>query len=176
MAEYRLLKDIDLSDFKQYLGSDYYVSVKGVVYSSKYKRILRGNLSNGYLWFELLVNGKKVNKSQHRLIAECFIPNPNNYPLVRHLNDIKSDVCIKNLAWGTKSDNMKDAVMNGLLKNRPSPRGEKNRNAKLNESQVVSIRNELNNGFTLSDISIKYGVSWAVAYQIKNRLTWKHIA
>ena len=37
----------------------------------------------------------------HRILAQAFIPNPNNYPVVRHLNDNKNDWMLSNLAWGT---------------------------------------------------------------------------
>lgn len=53
----------------------------------------------------------------HRLVAEAFIPNPDDLPLVRHLNDIKSDNRVENLAWGTHSDNMADSIRNGKQSN-----------------------------------------------------------
>lgn len=59
------------------------------------------------------VNGKHYQAYAHRLIAKAFIPNPNNYPLVRHLDDEKDNNEIGNLAWGTQSDNLRDALENG---------------------------------------------------------------
>lgn len=59
----------------------------------------------------------KINRNEqqyaHRLIAKAFIDNPNNYPIVRHLNDDPSNNDIENLAWGTQKDNHDDAVLNG---------------------------------------------------------------
>lgn len=49
----------------------------------------------------------------HRLVAEAFIPNPGNLPVVRHLNDVAEDNRVENLAWGTVSDNHYDRVRNG---------------------------------------------------------------
>ena len=51
----------------------------------------------------------------HRLVAEAFIPNPHNYPVVRHLNDIPDDNDYRNLAWGTQSDNIEDCRKNGNM-------------------------------------------------------------
>lgn len=51
----------------------------------------------------------------HRLLAITFIPNPLNFPLVRHLNDIRIDNRIENLAWGTKEDNALDSIKNGTF-------------------------------------------------------------
>lgn len=49
----------------------------------------------------------------HRLMAVAFLPNPDNLPLVRHLNDDPRDNRLGNLAWGTQTDNMRDCVRNG---------------------------------------------------------------
>ena len=48
----------------------------------------------------------------HRLMGEAFISNPNNYPEVRHINDVPDDNCLENLEWGTHADNMRDASEN----------------------------------------------------------------
>jgi len=50
----------------------------------------------------------------HRLVAEAFIPNPNNLSMVRHLDDIPDhNENLNNLAWGTSYDNVHDAIRNG---------------------------------------------------------------
>lgn len=59
--------------------------------------------------------GRDNRRSVHRLVAEAFIPNPNNYPLVRHLDDDPSNNNVDNLAWGTQRDNMQDCVKHGRL-------------------------------------------------------------
>lgn len=50
-----------------------------------------------------------------RLVAQAFISNPNNYPLVRHIDDNPHNNNIKNLKWGTQMDNMRDCVKHGRL-------------------------------------------------------------
>ena len=59
------------------------------------------------------INGVYKEPYIHRLIAQTFLPNPDNLPLVRHLNDIKDDNRVENLAWGTVFDNHLDCVKNG---------------------------------------------------------------
>ena len=51
----------------------------------------------------------------HILKAKAFLfsPNPLAYNIIRHLNDIKTDNRLENLAFGTQSDNMKDCIRNG---------------------------------------------------------------
>ena len=51
----------------------------------------------------------------HRLVADAFIPNPDNLPLVRHMDDDPSNNRVDNLAWGTQTDNMQDCVRHGRL-------------------------------------------------------------
>lgn len=49
----------------------------------------------------------------HRLVAEAFIPNPDNLPNVLHWNDVPDDNRVENLRWGTQQDNIRDIVRNG---------------------------------------------------------------
>ena len=44
------------------------------------------NEKRGYSSVTLLKNGKQKTKLVYRLIAEAFIPNPNNYPVINHIN------------------------------------------------------------------------------------------
>lgn len=67
---------------------------------------------NGYLTVCL---GRGNRRLVSRLVAEAFIPNPNNLPLVRHLDDNPSNNHVNNLAWGTQTDNMQDCVKHGRL-------------------------------------------------------------
>lgn len=62
---------------------------------------------NGYL--RLMLTPGRVNKSVHRLVAEAFIPNPNNKPYINHINGDKTDNRVDNLEWCTQSENMQHA-------------------------------------------------------------------
>lgn len=52
----------------------------------------------------------------HRLMAEAFVPNPNNYPIVLHIDNDKINTNPDNLAWGTYSENNAQAIRDGLNK------------------------------------------------------------
>lgn len=62
--------------------------------------------SNGYLQVNLRHNKKYKTLLLHRLIAATFIENPNNLPEINHKNEDKTNNCIDNLEWCTKSYNM----------------------------------------------------------------------
>lgn len=81
--------------------------------------------------------GSKHTALVHRLVAEAFIPNPDNKPQVNHLNGNKLDNRVSNLEWTTSSENHLHARKNNLNVN---PKGEKCRGAKLKDIEVVSIR------------------------------------
>lgn len=73
------------------------------------------NISGGYLKVDISKNAKQKQLLIHRLIAEYFIPNPYNKPMVNHINGIKTDNRIVNLEWCTQKENMKHAFKTGLV-------------------------------------------------------------
>lgn len=74
--------------------------------------------SKGHYAVAMWRDKKQQTKFIHRLVAEAFLPNPDNLPVVRHLNDIKEDNTLENLAWGTYADNAQDAIRNGRIPKR----------------------------------------------------------
>lgn len=89
--------------FKDYLG--YRVYLDGTVINKHNKPLIHQKFRLGYIYVTLSLKGKPKKISLHRLIAECFIPNPENKPCVNHKNGIKSDNRIINLEWCTRSEN-----------------------------------------------------------------------
>ena len=80
----------------------------------KEKIIKGGNYSNDYRFVCLRKDGKNSNKSIHRLVANAFIPNPNNYPYVNHKDGNKSNNNVTNLEWCTAKQNLQHAIDIGL--------------------------------------------------------------
>lgn len=80
---------------------------------------------NGYYRVTLAKNGKKTQRYLHRLLAQHFIPNPDNLPQVNHKDGNKLNCNIDNLEWVTIKDNVIHAYKHGLIDH---IRGEKHPN------------------------------------------------
>ena len=81
------------------------------------ERILKQNLTKkGYCSVKLYKNGKGKTYKIHRLVAEIFIPNPENKPQVNHIDGNKQNNCVTNLEWNTNEENFNNAIKINLIK------------------------------------------------------------
>lgn len=92
--------------------SQYYITDTGDVYSrvrpnnyriKKLKTVFGG--TSGYPFVGLWKEGKHYNKMIHRIVAETFIPNPENKPQVNHIDGNKFNNNVSNLEWVTDAEN-----------------------------------------------------------------------
>ena len=94
---------IFIADIKGY-EDEYGATEEGEVYSLKSKKFLIPSLnSTGCFRMTLTKEGVMKTMSVHRIIAETFIPNPNNYPCVYHVDRNKRNNNISNLRRVTRN-------------------------------------------------------------------------
>ena len=86
---------------------NYYVSNYGSIKNIKKNTLLTPYLNErGYLTIFLYNNGQRKRFAVHRVVAEAFLPNPNNLPQINHLDECKTNNNVNNLEWISQKDNL----------------------------------------------------------------------
>lgn len=135
-------------------------------------KILKPSISpEGYTFCSLTVNRKKKMPKVHRLVAEAFIPNPDNKPYVNHIDGCKWNNCASNLEWVTHSENVRHADASGL---RELPRGEEHRATKITDEQVLYIR-ENPDKLNTYQLGEKFGVDPTTIGNIQMGRSHRHV-
>lgn len=156
------------------VNNGYTINIEGKVRNKNNVVMKYYNNACGYLMLSFtsdVVSCGYAGVSIHRLIATHFIPNPENLPQVNHKDGNKHNNAISNLEWCTKSQNIKHAWDNGLLK-AANNKGERHSQCKLTDLQVAEIKaSKEKRKYTAH----KYGVSRATIDNIMCGRLWKHI-
>ncbi len=136
-----------------------------------YPYFLKPVLSNEYPAVGLSKDGKSKTKRIHRLVAEAFIINENNYKEVAHKDGDRENNKINNLYWCTAKENADDKKKHGTYIH-----GEKAYNAKLTKDKILSAKESLKNGVSISTISKKLNVHYSTLYRAIKGKTYKFIS
>src|SRR5690606_22957036 len=130
---------------------------------------LKPSMNGGYKQV-VLQNGGQITRKVHRLVAEAFIPNPDNLPLINHINGVKTDNRPENLEWCDHRHNVDHACRLGLM-----GKGEDLPFSKLTSEDIPVIRNLFRRGQTFDEIAPQFGVDRKTIIDVINKRTWKHI-
>lgn len=118
------------------IETHYSISDDGVIKNILTNRILKQQKTKDYYYaVAIFINGKQKHCRVHRLVAQAFIPNPNNKPYVNHKNGDRGDNRVENLEWCTPSENTQHAVNTGLL----TPRNERSVVQYSLDGQLIKI-------------------------------------
>lgn len=161
-------------------SSTHEISSFGRVKSLKRKnklqtRLMKPQKRNEYLSVHLLIHGIDKNRTIHSLVAEHFIPNPENKPEVNHIGKDENGKITKfdnryfSLEWATQSENMKHAHKNGLV---DQSKGEDHYKSYLTKEQVLEIVNSSKSDSELSEI---YGMPRRCINTIRLGRSWSHV-
>ena len=151
--------------FKTFTLDDYEITKDGKVYNKKWKRYVKPQ-PNGAGYLRVHIAGRMY--FVHRLVAEKYVPNPENKPQVNHkdgnyLNN-KSD----NLEWVTNKENSTHALKNGLMWIE-----ERHPMAKLKKEDVVFIKSHPE--MSRNNLANMFNVSARTITDIRNGKTWKTV-
>lgn len=126
---------------------------------------------NGYATVNLYKENKLKVFKVHRLVAQCFIPNPYSKKTVNHIDANKLNNNLPNLEWATHSENLLHAHRNNLIN---SARGERTISP-LTNKDVLAIRMLRSTGTRCKKLSEMFGIHPNNISKIVNRHTWVHI-
>lgn len=138
--------------------------------------LVKSYFINGYqnLPLKQKKNGKLTSRYVHKLVAEHFIENNNDFCVI-HLNYDKTDNRVENLKWASKIEKARHQFSNPeyikLGRKKPS-------NAKLTETRVKLIKrkiNDPNRRTRLKMIAKQFGISEMQLYRIKTGENWGYV-
>lgn len=165
---------------KQYRNTNYLVSEDGKVYNKKTGRYLKQtNIGWGGYYRVQLGTKNGSPKLVHRLVAEIYLPNPENKPEVNHIDGNKLNNHVSNLEWVTAKENAKHAASLGLKNcfksgNTFSKKGSENHRSVLTLEQVEEIKQKYKPFiYTYKDLTKEYNVSYSTISRILNNRTYQ---
>ena len=136
------------------------------------EKILTAYISNGYYRLELYKNNVGINYSIHCLVAEAFIPNPQNKLTVNHEDGNKLNNFIWNLKWMTSKEQTNHSI--NSLEN--YVHGENCGTHILIEPQVIEILEKYATGnYKQTELAKEYNVNKSTIWNIIHNISWKHI-
>ena len=150
--------------YKKLSIEDYEITQEGQVINKLTGKIVKPQ-RNGKGYLRVSIGGKLM--FVHRIVAEKYIPNPENKPQVNHKDGNKENNCVENLEWVSNQQNRNHAVNAGL-----QIRGEKCPWAKLTEAQVEFIR--AHTELSSKEMAKVFGVSDSNIRAMRRMKSWKH--
>ena len=150
--------------YKRLTLDDYDVTKGGKVINKHTGREIKPQ-KNGKGYYRVGI-GKKL-LFVHRLVAEKYVPNPEEKPQVNHKDGDKTNNNADNLEWVTNQENRSHAMKNGLHLT-----GEKCSWAKLTEEQVRFIR--LHTEISSKEMALTFGISASHVREIRRNESWKY--
>ena len=152
----------DIEGYENLYQISNYGNVKSLI-SGKIRKLSKDRY--GYLFIALSKNDVKKQYKVHRLVAEAFIPNPNNYPQVNHKDEDKKNNAASNLEWCTAKYNANygTAIQRRLLTEKQNPK----------RKEIIDKRRKSNTNHQNTSkqvLCVETGVVYPSTHQIEREL------
>lgn len=150
---------------------NYWVTKEGRVFRGE-KELKKNKGTVGYVTVSIKYNdGNRKVKFVHRLVAEAFIENPENKPIVNHKNLIKTDNRVDNLEWVTAKENNQHAHDNGAFRTNGA-----HHHSIFSDDVVHKICEMIQSGRRTIDIINFMNVPKYLVFDIRTKRIWNHIS
>lgn len=107
-----------MEEWREVIGSNGFLSVSSYGIVRGRRKVLKPQIDvKGYERLRFTIDRVKTSARVHRLVAQAFIPNPDNKPQVNHLDGNKRNNHCSNLEWVTNKENAHHAIENGMFDN-----------------------------------------------------------
>ena len=141
------------------------------------EKLLKIKVNRGGYQVVHLRTNKNWYPTVHKLVAEAFIPNPENKQTVNHINGVKTDNKVENLEWATHSEQVIHAIATGLYKQPDislyTKRGSENPISKIKEEDIPEIKKLRESGMTYREIGEKYNIGISQVFRICKNQSWE---
>lgn len=144
-ANYRIYKNGDVYSIDRTVIKK---KTFGLFHKQRGRKLKPVKTIRGYVRLHLLNNitGNRDLMAVHRLVAFCFIPNPENKPQINHINGVRDDNRVENLEWCTNGEN---TIHSLKFLGRKTVKGRKN------ESVVLNLGHKIRQISIIDDVIIK---------------------
>lgn len=150
---------------------NYWVTKEGRVFRGE-KELKKNKGTVGYVTVSIKYNdGIRKIRFVHRLVAEAFIENPENKPIVNHKNLIKTDNRVDNLEWVTAKENNQHAHDNGAFRTNGA-----HHHSIFSDDVIHKICEMIQNGRRTVDIVNFMNVPKYLVFDIRTKRIWNHIS
>lgn len=163
-----------LKESYEFGGIKYLICSNGDIIGPTGKKLKHRKNEDGYAVVTMgNADIQRSTKFVHRLVAELFLPNPNNLSDVDHLDGNRMNPDLSNLEWVTHKENVRRSYERGSHIGRAV--GEKNPRARLTAEIVLNLRKQYKAGVTIQELVDAYGYPWNTIGNAVKGITWSHL-
>lgn len=149
--------------------NNYVAFENGMIFNLRGERMIGGVNKNGYR--QGIFNGR--NRNHHKVIADCFIPNPDDLRDINHKNGDKLDINVENLERITHLGNVKHAYETGLMQKQCREDHHAHKLTAKDVEYIRSVYSKRDPHYGAVALANKFGVDRTTIHDIVNERSWR---